>query len=735
MASQLLPPLSDTHPFMQFRRLLFLRGPNIWSRRQCMEAWVDLGEFNHWPSDRIPGFNERYKAWLPTVIEHRCSVGERGGFFSRLDDGTYLAHILEHTTLELQTLAGCEVGFGRAREMSEEGVYKVAIRYEEESVGVACLHTARELLKACIYDLPFNVPGEIARLRDMADRRCLGPSTKAILAAAQDRNIPYRRLNTGSLVVLGQGHKQRRIWTAETDRTSAIGESIAQDKQLTKRLLHAIGVPTPGGRSVSCPDDAVAAAAEIASPVVVKPIDGNHGRGVVPNLTQPDDIRRAYDVAAREGSGVIVERFVPGNEHRLLVVGNRMVAAAAGTPVTVTADGIHTVLDLINLVVNADPRRGEDESQPLSPIEITDGLRIILEQQHLTLESIPKAGREVLVQRNDNLSLDVTDQVHPTVAQQAVRAAEMVGLDVAGIDIVTSDISRPLEEQGGAIVEVNAGPGLLMHLKPSQGSPQPVGQAIVEQMFGTEGDARIPIVTATGAQQSAAVVRLVKDILVHRGENVGWSDGVGLHLNDQTLDRETASSADQTRRILLNPQVTAAVIALQPDSILREGIEFDRADVAIVTDVDWEQHLGGEFDLYNRDRVFSVFRSPVDVILPGGTAVLNAADPMVLEMKPLSQAGVILYARESRLEALVEHHQAGQPVVTVIDNAIQLCLGEGRERLIDLSECETISDVELEALLAASAAAWHLGVPSEEICRFFQTRSLRGCAADQAAAT
>lgn len=700
-----------------------------------MEVWVDLAELNEWPSDRLPGFNERYKAWLPTVIEHRCSVGERGGFFSRLDDGTYLAHILEHTTLELQTLAGCEVGFGRAREMSEEGVYKVAIRYEEESVGTACLYAARELLKACIYDLPFNVQGEIARLRDMADRRCLGPSTKAILAAAQERNIPYRRLNTGSLVVLGQGHKQRRIWTAETDRTSAIAETIAQDKQLTKRLLHTIGVPTPGGRTVSCPDDAVAAATEIGAAVVVKPLDGNHGRGVIPNLTRPEDIRRAYDLAAREGSAVIVERFVPGNEHRLLVVGNQMIAAAAGEPVTVEADGVHSVTELIRLVVNADPRRGDDESQPLSPIEINAALTIILEQQQLTLESVPKAGRQVLLQRNDNLSLDVTGQVHPSVARHAVRAAEMVGLDVAGIDIVASDISRPLEEQGGAIVEVNAGPGLLMHLKPSRGSPQPVGRAIIEHMFSTESNARIPIVTAIGSQHAGRVVRLLKGILALRGHQVGWSDGTGLHINDLTIDRETTSSADQTRRVLLNPEATAAVIALKPDSILGEGIEFDRADVAIVTDVDWEQHLGGQFDLYNRDRVFSVFRSPVDVILPGGTAVLNAADEMVMEMKPLSQAGVILYARDARLETLLAHQQAGQPIVTVTDHTVQLQRGEERVRLADLSRCEAISGVELEAVLAASAAAWHLGVPPEEICRYFECHPLEKCAPDKAAAT
>ncbi len=305
-----IPAQDHPHPFMHFRRLMFLRGPNIWSRRQCLEVWVDLGPWNDFSSEMIPGFVERYKAWLPTVIEHRCSEGVRGGFFQRLDRGTYLAHILEHTTLELQTLAGNDLGFGRAREMSETGVYKVAIRYEEESVVTECLMAARELLHACIYDLPFDLEGRRRQLHDLADRRCLGPSTKAILEAAEKRSIPFRRLNTGSLVVMGFGANQRRIWTAESDRTGAIAESIAQDKELTKRLLRAVGVPVPEGRAVDCPDDAVDAASDIESAVVVKPQDANHGRGIVPNLTQAEEIRNAYHVAAKEGSGVIVERFV-----------------------------------------------------------------------------------------------------------------------------------------------------------------------------------------------------------------------------------------------------------------------------------------------------------------------------------------------------------------------------------------------------------------------------------------
>ncbi len=703
-----LPPLVDGEPFMNFRRLFFLRGPNIWSRRQCMEVWVELGPLKDWSSELIPGFNVRYKTWLPTTVEHRCSEGVRGGFFQRLDRGTYLAHILEHTTLELQTLAGCEdSGFGRAREMSEEGVYKVAIRYEEPSVCEACVVAARELLKACVYDLPYDVQSEVARLRDLAGRRLLGPSSKAILAAASARNVPFRRLTMGSLCVLGQGHKQRRIWTAETDRTSAIGESIAQDKALTKRLLSDIGVPVPEGRRVADAEDAVRAAEEIGTAVVVKPVDGNHGRAVIPQLTEPEDIRRAFDLALREGSGVIVERFVPGDEHRLLVVGSKMVAAARGEPISVTADGIQTVEQLIHNVVNADPRRGEDESQPLNPVEIDEALCMALAQQKLNLQSIPAAGREVLIKRYDNLSMDVTEKVHPSVARDVVRAVQMVGLDIAGVDLVACDISRPLDQQAGAIVEVNAGPGLLMHVKPTHGSPQPVGTAIIDHIFNEPGDARIPIITVTGSQHATPVVHAVRDLLASQGHIVGWSDGIGLHMGGLTIDRKAKSTADQIRRLMLNPQVTAVVVAVQPDSILREGLEFDRCNVAIVTDVDWEKHLGGEFDLYNRDKVFSVFRTPVDVILPGGTAILNAADSMALEMKPLSQAGVILYSTDSELDAIANHRREGQAVVVVENKYI---IGYSADTVRVLMDLMKYPQQDLNAALASAATAWHLGL-------------------------
>ncbi len=602
-----------------------------------MEVWVDLNELKDFSSELIPGFNERYKAWLPSVIEHRCSVGERGGFFQRLDRGTYLAHILEHTVLELQTLAGSNVGFGRARETSEEGVYKVAIRYEEETLARECLNAARELLKACVYDLPYDVDSEVKRLHDLADRRCLGPSTRAIVDAAEKRNIPYRRLNQGSLVLLGQGAHQRRIWTAESDRTGAIAESIAQDKELTKQLLRAVGVPVPEGRAVSGPDDAVEAAEDIESPVVVKPLDANHGRGVIPNLTQPDEIRNAFEVASREGSGVLVERFVPGYEHRLLVVGDRFVAASKGEPVTVIADGRRTVRELVEQVVNADPRRGEDETLPLSPIEIDQSLCMILEHQGLTVDSVPPLDKRVLVKRHDNLSHDVTDLVHPTVAEHAVLAAKTVGLDIAGIDIVALDISCPLEDQGGAIVEVNAGPGLIMHLKPLVGTPRPVGEAIVEHMFGTTGDARIPSICITGTGQTTEVAQSIATVLEKAGYSVGLASKLGTFVQGRSICATPSDHAQAARNLLLNANVTAGVFEASGSSILSDGLGIDKCHIAVVTEVCLEGHTNVEYDIHTQEKLFGIYRTPVDVVMEDGCAILNADDPQCLEMKPLSK--------------------------------------------------------------------------------------------------
>jgi cyanophycin synthetase len=412
---------------VEIRKVLALRGPNIWANFPVLEAWVDLGALKDTSSEQMPGFNDRLKSWLPSLIEHRCSVGERGGFFQRLERGTYLAHILEHVTLELQTLAGTNVGYGKARETSEEGVYKVAIRYIEEDLGRAALGVAHRLLMAAVHDTPFDITEEVRKLRDLAHDVCLGPSTNSIVQAAKARGIPFRRLNTGSLVQLGYGCKQHRILAAETDQTSAIAESIAQDKELTRGLLKSAGIPVPRGRPVEDADDAWVAAQEIGTPVVVKPQCGNQGRGVTTNLTTRDQVLTAYAAAREEGSSVIVERFAPGADWRLLIIGGKLVAASRREPAHVIGDGVSTVRQLVDKV-NLDPRRSDGHATSLSIIHLDQIAQAVLTSQGHSPDSVPAEGALVLIRRNANLSTggtaaDVTDRVHPDVAARAIEAA------------------------------------------------------------------------------------------------------------------------------------------------------------------------------------------------------------------------------------------------------------------------------------------------------------------------
>ena len=410
---------------MEFLKILPLRGPNIWTYRPVLEVWLDIGILEDSPSNTIPGFYERLTAWIPTLVEHRCGIGERGGFLERLREGTWPGHILEHVTIELQNLAGMQSGFGKARSTGVRGVYKVVVRSRNEQVSHAALHAARDLILAAIHDKPFDVATAVAGLHEMVDALCLGPSTACIVEAATERGIPSIRLTEGNLVQLGYGVRQRRIWTAETNQTSAIAEGISKDKDLTKSLLSACGVPVPQGRIVDSPEDAWEAAEDIGVPVVVKPSDGNHGRGVSIDLMSREEIEAAFHLADAEGSAVIVERFVRGNEHRLLVVGGRLAAAARGESVSLVADGRSTIRQLIDTQINSDPRRGASEEFPLDVLLLDENpaARFELERQGYNADSIPPPGKQVLIQRNGNVAFDVTDEVHPEVAAMVALAA------------------------------------------------------------------------------------------------------------------------------------------------------------------------------------------------------------------------------------------------------------------------------------------------------------------------
>ncbi len=708
--------------YIEILQTMHLRGPNIWTYRPVFEAWVDIGELEDFPSNTLPGFNERLTAWLPSLIEHRCSEGTRGGFLLRLQEGTWPAHILEHVTLELQNLAGMAGGFGRARSTAIRGVYKVVVRAWHPEATRAALLAGRDLVMAAILDQPYDVAAVVSHLRDLADDLLLGPSTACIVdaATAKDRRIPFIRLSEGNLVQLGYGAKSRRIWTAETDSTGAIAEGISRDKDLTKSLLKSCGVPVPEGRVVESPADAWEAAQEIGLPIVVKPSDANHGRGVSLELSSQSDIEAAYQVADAEGTEVIVERFIPGAEHRLLVVGGKLVAAARGDSVWIEGDGRATVAELIDSQINTDPRRGAAEQFPLDTIvlERQPSTCLLLERQGMSAVAVPASGQRVLIERNGNMAEDITEKVHPSVAATVALAARVIGLDIAGVDLVAEDISRPLSDQGGAIVEVNAGPGLLMHLKPANGEARPVGRAIVDYLFPQGESGRIPVVGVTGSRGMTAVAQRLAWLIQLSGKYVGLACGNGLYMDRRQVEAGNCANFDAAQRILMNRMVEAAVFENDGDAILSEGLAYDRCQVGVVTRIDVASHFG-RYYIDTPEQVYNVLRTQVDLVLPGGVAVLNAADSLAVQMAPLCDGEVIFFGHEFEAAVIGEHLAKGGRAVFVRERKIILATGLEAHAIADLAKIPMSADTpqidQIENILAAIGAAWALGISPDVI--------------------
>lgn len=722
-----------------FRNMISLRGPSIWTYCPSLETWLDIGELEDFPSDRLPGLYERLSTWFPSLVEHRCNYDERGGFLRRLQEGTWAGHILEHIVIELMALAGLPDGFGRTRETSERGVYKMVVSNFHDECSRLALEIGRETLLAAIHDEPLNVAEALEPLRRMVDRKYLGPSTAAIVAAAEERKIPHIRvLDDGNLVQLGYGAAMRRIWTAETDRTSAIAESISRDKNLTKELIAGVGVPVPEGCEVSSADEAIEAAQDIGFPVVVKPVDGNHGRGVFIDLKSPDEVAKAYAIAVDEGSGVLVERSVSGTEHRLLIVGGRLIAANRSDFISVIGDGRQTVQSLIDSQINSDPRRGLTELHPLSVIRIDTAAGIELERQGLSADAVPEQGRSVLIQRNANHAFDCTDEVHPDTAEACALAARVVGLDIAGIDLVCEDISRPLAGQRGAIVEVNAGPGLLMHIKPGEGKTRPVGQAIVANLFAQHESGRIPLVGVSGTRGRLPVARLIAHMLYLAGRHTGLACSEGLFLGRRQVHGSNGANWADGHRLLLNSAVEAAVIENGAETILGEGLAYDRCLVGVVTNIvpqaedlsDWDvQPTGGAY--YTTPR--AIYRTQVDVVLPAGYAVLNAEDELAADLAGLCDGKVIFFAPVRRNATLAAHLGNGERGVFVADGFITLSNGKDDIGLCRLSEIPLIGAEEkpghVAAVLAAVAAGWALGLMDEVIATAVKTYGLTELAA------
>ena len=716
---------------MQIRKILSLVGPNIWANYPVLEAWVDLGHFDTQPSNTLPGFVDRLTAWLPSMGEHRCSEGVRGGFFMRLRDGTWLGHVLEHVTLELQTLGHLPVGFGRTRETSERGVYRVIVECLDPGFAEACLRTGRELILAAIDDRPFDVQGHLRRLRELADKLCLGPSTQAIVTAAKARGIPFVRISQGNLVQLGYGKAQHRIWAAETAKTCALAESIAQDKELTRQLLYSVGVPMPAGRAAQNREDAWVAAQELGLPVVVKPQDANHGRGVSICLEDRAAVEAAFDIASREGSGVVVERFVSGSQYRVLVVGDQAIAASGGEAEQVLTDGIHTVEELVALA-NQDPRRGEDSAMPLTPLVLDEISLELLRRQGLDKTSVPIAGRTVILHHNGDLTVDETDRMHPDIAANCVVAAQTVGLDVAGIDLIADDIGQPLEAQNGAVIEVNASPGLVMHLKPLVGKPRPVGEAIVNHLFPPGESGRVPLVAVSGNNGKTLVASLVASMLAAASHTVGEASSRGLRIGQRVLSSKNCADATSARRVLVNPFVDAIVVEADEHKVIQEGLAFDRCDVAVVTNLASGEHLARELwralpdgahrgsskepsqgsflevepDEKERVLLVKAIRAPVDVVLPEGCAVLNAEDPEVATMSTKCRGKIVYFARDAEAELVREHLDKGGQVISLAGNTI---VARHMAQLVPILEVDNLH-APIASLLAAVGAGVALGL-------------------------
>ena len=692
---------------MELSRIRALRGPNLWSRHTAVEAVVECADHERSLST-LPGFEDRLRKLFPQVGVLR-SVGP-----------VSLAHALEVTTLALQAQAGCPVTFSRTTATTEPGVYQVVVEYTEEQVGRKALDAARALIQTAIDDTAFDVAGTIAALRELDEDVRLGPSTGSIVDAAIARGIPYRRLTQGSLVQFGWGSKQRRIWAAEVDGTSAVSESIAQDKDLAKQLLSAAGVPVPTGRVVATVDEAWQVALDLGLPVVVKPQDGNQGKGVTVNIVSREHLEVAFRAAAEIGD-VMVEKFLPGADFRLLVVGSRLVAAARRDPAHVIGDGTHSVRQLVELI-NADPRRGDGHATSLTKIRIDDIAVARLKVQGLTPDSVPAQGQRVILRNNANLSTggtatDVTDDVHPAVAARAVAAAQMVGLHVCGVDVVCETVLKPLEEQNGGIVEVNAAPGLRMHLSPSYGKGRNVGEAIMADLYAPGDDGRIPTVAVTGTNGKTTTARLTAHLLASSGLRVGMTNTDGVYVEGRQIDSGDCSGPKSARNVLAHPDVDAAVFETARGGILREGLGFDRCSVAVVTNVGAGDHLGLNYITTVEDLAV-LKRVIVQNVAPTGYAVLNAADPITAAMSGVCPGKVIYFAADRHHPVMAMHRAQGHRAVFIDDDAIVVAEGTWREsfplRDIPITRNGTIG-FQVENAMAAVAAAWGVGLDWEAI--------------------
>ena len=646
---------------MKILEIKILRGPNYWSvrRNKLIQMKLDLEELEQRPTNSIDGFLERLEKMFPSMYSHRCSIGKPGGFFERVKEGTWMGHVIEHIALEMQTLAGMETGFGRTRtpEGEKEGVYYVVFSYMEEDAGVfaakAAVRVAESLIDASAYDLA----DDIQKLREIREDTRLGPSTGCIVEEAAKRGIPYIRLNKQSLVQLGYGVNQKRIRATIASTTSNIAVDIACDKEETKLLLEAAEIPVPRGTVIRTEEGLKEAIEKYGYPLVIKPIDGNHGKGNTTNITNWNQAIVALEAAKVYGRNVIVEKFITGFDFRCLVINNKFICAALRTPASVVGDGEHNIQWLIE-ETNKDPRRGFGHEKVLTQITIDQFTQKMLDDAHITLETVPKKGERVLVKPTANLSTggtstDVTEEVHPANIFMFERIAKIIGLDICGVDVMAVDLRTPVSENGGAILEVNAAPGFRMHIDPSEGLPRNVAEPVVDMLFPKGSVGRIPIIAITGTNGKTTTTRLTAHIAKSAGKKVGYTTSDGVYIQNQMMMKGDCTGPVSSTFVLKDPTVDFAVLECARGGILKNGLAFQNCEVAIVTNVAADHiGLGGINTVEAMAKVKAVVP---ETVFPHGYAVLNADDDRVYKMKHDLKCNIALFSMDENNPRIKEH--------------------------------------------------------------------------------
>lgn len=648
------------------------RGPNVYSLHPVIRFVLDIEEMEERPSNLIEGFTDRLVEMMPTLYTHRCSEGVEGGFIMRLRDGTWAGHIVEHIALELQTLVGTSVGYGKTRSAGPAGVYNVIYSYIEEKVGLEAGRAAIRIVEHLSSGAPLNFEEELAALSRILDDVAYGPSTQSIIEKAKEREIPVVRLNERNLVQLGHGKYQKRIEATVTSMTSLIATDIACDKQLTKKMLADSGIPVPKGRAVSSREAAREAAEEIGFPLVLKPLNANHGKGVAVNLRSFKEVEQAFDRAMDYSDDCIIERHIIGRDHRVLVVNGEVVAVAERLPAHVTGDGLQTVRELVDRE-NRNPQRGEGHEKALTKIFINEESLRLIAEQNLALDSVPEAGQKVWLKYTANIStggtaVDCTDDIHYENIETAKRAARVIGLDIAGVDMLTSDISLPLEETGGAICEVNAAPGFRMHLHPTTGKPRDVAGAVLNMLFPAGTPARIPVVAITGTNGKTTTARMLAHILKMSGKKVGLTTTDGLYINGKRILQGDLTGPWSAQMVLKDPTVDFAVLETARGGILRAGLGYDHCDIGVITNVS-EDHLGlrGIETLKEMAYVKSVV---VEVVRRDGYSILNAEDPHLVPLAERAKGELCYFSLDPDNEVFKQHIERGGIGATLRDHSI-----------------------------------------------------------------